>query len=165
MVLWRPFTSGRAHQQYVVCAALFCITSHRKPIASDTVAQLYNKSIEPKPTTQEPSRPKSASKSARKVNPAFDINPAIAKEFLVRLRKGKEEEQDNKEKALCCEDERWANIQFQTPNEEYTPWKDVPAEEPKPEISDDRPLSWAELAKKKLQANGDSEKGNSLKGE
>lgn len=133
--------------------------------ASENVEQLYKKSIEPKPTAQEPPRPKSASKSARKVNPAFDINPAVVREFLTRLRKGKEEEQDDEEKSLCYEDERWAAIQFQTPKEEYTPWKDVPVEEPMEETPDDRPLSWAELAKKKLQANGGVDKGQGLKGE
>ena len=112
---------------------------------------------------QEPHRPKSASKPARKVIPAFDINPAVAREFLARLRKAKEEEHDDKEKSLCYEDERRGAIQFQSPKEEYTPWKDIPVEEPKPDLPDDRPLSWAELAKKKLQANGRTDKGQGLK--
>ena len=40
----------------------------------------------------------------------------------------------------------------------------MPVEEPEAEVSDDRPLSWAELARKKLQANGDAEKAQGLKG-
>ncbi len=163
MVLWRPSAPGRANQQYVF--SLRTEQSLTECTASETVEQLYKKSIEPKPTAQEPSRPKSASKPARKVNPTFDINPAVAKEFLARLRKGKEEEQDDKEKSLCYEDERWADIQFQSSKEEYSPWKDVPVEEPKIDMPDDRPLSWAELARKKLQANGGMEKGQGLKSE
>ena len=113
---------------------------------------------------QEPSRSKSAAKPARKVHPAFDINATIAREFLARIRKGKDEEHDVKERSLYYEDERWEAVQFQASKEEYTPWKDIPAEERKAEMPDDRPLSWAELARKKLQANGDAEKAQASKG-
>ena len=70
-----------------------------------------------------------------------------------------------KERPLYEEDEKREALQFQTPKEEYTPWKGIPVEEQEVEVIDDRPLSWAELAKKKLQANGSADKSQLPKGE
>lgn len=133
--------------------------------ASENVEQLYKKSVELKSATQEAARPKSAGKQAKKVHPAFDVNPTIAREFLARLQKGKDGEQYVKERPLYQEDEKWDAVQFQTSKEEYTPWKGVLVEEEEVEVPDDRPLSWAELAKKKLYANGNAEKSQPSKGE
>ena len=70
-----------------------------------------------------------------------------------------------KERPLYREDEKWNAIQFQTSKEEYTPWKGVLVEEEEVEVPDDRPLSWAELAKRKLYANGNADKSQLSKGE
>ena len=135
--------------------------------ASENVEQLYKKSVELKSTAQEASRPKPVGKPARKIHPAFDINPRIAKEYLARIQAGKDGEVYVKERPSYKEEEKWAAVQFQEPKEEYTPWKDIPVEEEKTEeVPDDRPLSWAELAKKKLShANGNAEKARASKGE
>lgn len=133
--------------------------------ASENVEQLYKKSVEPKSTAQETPRPKLAGKPAKKVHPAFDINPTVAREFLIRVQNGKAGEQYVKERPPYEEDEKWDAVHFQTSEEEYTPWKTSLGEELDVEAPDDRPLSWAELAKKKSQANGSADTSQLPKGE
>lgn len=129
-----------------------------------SVTQLYQKSVESKPAAQEGSRARSLGRT-RKEYPAFDINPKLAKECFDRIRARKGEENGAMKRPPCEEEERLEAISFQGDAEEYSPWKDIPVEEEKEKAAEDRPLSWAELARKKQnQGNGAVEKGQGPKG-
>ena len=134
--------------------------------AFEAVEQLYQKSIEVKPTPQEPSRPRSIGRPLRKEYPAFDINPRVARAFLTRLKAWKEEDAVNEQRDFISEKENHGAVEFQEPNEQYTPWKDLEIEEETPEPVMDRPTTWAEaLRRKQNLANGISDSSESPKGE
>ena len=134
--------------------------------AFETVEQLYQKSIEVKPTPQEPSRPRSIGRPLRREYPAFDINPRVARAFLTRLKAWKEEDAVNEQRDFISEKENHGAVEFQEPNEQYTPWKDLELEEETPEPVVDRPTTWAEaLRRKQNLANGISDPSESPKGE
>lgn len=125
----------------------------------DQVEQLYQKSVEPKPTTQEAPRSRSSGKPLRKEYPAFDINPRVAREFIGRLRNRKEQDGESEQRVFIQEKENHEAVRFQEPNEQYTPWKDLDVEEEKPEVVEGPPTSWAEaLRRKQNLANGISDK-------
>ncbi|CAD6585991.1 MAG: hypothetical protein ASARMPRED_002368 [Alectoria sarmentosa] len=125
----------------------------------EEVEQLYQKSIEQKPTTQEAPRPKSLGKPARKEYPAFDINPRVAREYLARLKNRKAQESDSEQRVFFQEKENHEAVYFQKSNEQYTQWKDLDVEEERPEFTEGPPTSWAEaLRRKQNLANGVSEK-------
>ena len=133
--------------------------------ASETVEQLYQKSIEVKPTPQEPPRPKSIGKPTRKEYPAFDINPRVARAFLTRLKACKEDDAALEQRDFIRENENHDAVEFQEPSEQYTPWKDIEIEEEMPEPVVDRPTTWAEaLRRKQNLANGISDSSESPKG-
>ena len=124
----------------------------------EQVEQLYLKSIEPKPTTQEVPRSRSSGKPPKKEYPAFDINPRVAREYLGRLKSRKEEDADSEQRAFFQEKENHEAVWFQQSSEQYTPWKDLDLEEEKPEAVEGPPTSWAEaLRRKQNLANGSSE--------
>ena len=128
--------------------------------------QLYQKSIEVKPTPQEPPRPKSIGKPTRKEYPAFDINPRVARAFLTRLKAWKEEDAVLEQRDFIRENENHDAVEFQEPSEQYTPWKDIETEEETPEPVMDRPTTWAEaLRRKQNLANGISDPSESPKGQ
>ena len=134
-------------------------------LAIEQVEQLYLKSIEPKPTTQEVHRSRSSGKPPKKDHPAFDINPRVAREYLGRLKNRKEKDADSEQRAFFQEKENHEAVRFQQSNEQYTPWKDLDLEEEKPEAVEGPPTSWAEaLRRKQNLANGSSEQSVS-KGE
>ncbi len=91
---------------------------HHRPSASDysqaleRVEQLYQKSVEPKSKAQEPARPKSSGKTARKEHPIFDINPRLTRAFLAWLQRDKD----------YWDPEIPLATEFQRANEVYTPW-------------------------------------------
>ena len=127
-------------------------------IAIEQVEQLYLKSIEPKPTTQEVPRSRSSGKPPKKEYPTFDINPRVAREYLGRLKNRKEKDADSEQRAFFQEKENHEAVRFQQSSEQYTPWKDLDLEEDKPEAVEGPPTSWAEaLRRKQNLANGSSE--------
>ena len=133
--------------------------------ASEAVQKLFEKSVEPKQTAQDAARPKSSGKAAKKEYPTFDINPKVAHEYLSRIKKGKEGEPVVKERPLYVAEEVQNALEFQKPTEEYSPWKNIPLEEEKPETPDDRPVSWADAARKKANAiNGSADRAEGSKG-
>lgn len=138
---------------------------HSRRIAREEVSRLHEKSIEQKQTAQEQSRPKSSGKTARKEQPAFDINPKIANEYLARIEAGKEGKAVIKERPLYVAEESQDAVLFQNPSEVYTPWKDVPLVEEKKELPEDRPATWADAARKKSNLpNGASGNPSNPKG-
>lgn len=125
----------------------------------EQVEQLYQKSVEPKPTTQEAPRPRTLGKPPKKEHPAFDINPRVAREYLGRLKHRKDQDAGSEQRLFFQETENHEAVCFQQPNEHYTPWKDLDVEEDKPEAIEGPPTSWAEaLRRKQNLANGVSEK-------
>lgn len=125
----------------------------------EQVEQLYQKSIEPKPTAQEAPRPRSLGKPPKKEYPAFDINPRVAREYLGRLKYRKEQDADSEQRVFFQDQENHDAIRFQQPNQQYTPWKNLDVEEEKPEAIEGPPTSWAEaLRRKQNMANGTLEK-------
>lgn len=134
--------------------------------AFETVEQIYQKSIEVKPTPQEPPRPRSIGKPTRKEYPAFDINPRVARAFLTRLKTWKEDDAVLEQRDFIRENENHDAVAFQEASEQYTPWKDIGVEEEMPEPVMDRPTTWAEaLRRKQNLANGISDSSESLKGQ
>ena len=134
--------------------------------AFETVEQLYQKSIEIKPTPQEPPRPKSIGKPTRKEYPVFDINPRVARAFLTRLKAWKEDDAVLEQRDFIRENENHDAVEFQEPSEQYTPWKDIEIEEEMPEPVMDRPTTWAEaLRRKQNLANGISDSSESPRGQ
>lgn len=134
--------------------------------AFETVEQLYQKSIEVKPTPQEPSRPRSIGRPLRREYPAFDINPRVARAFLTRLKAWKEEDAVHEQRDFISEKENHGAVEFQGSNEQYTPWKDIEVEDEIPEPVMDRPTTWAEaLRRKQNLANGISDSSESPKGQ
>lgn len=133
--------------------------------ACEHVVQLSEKSKELKPPVQQAPPQKTFGRPARKEYPAFDINHHVAREYLARIKEGKNGIGGAKERPISGLEERHGAVDFQQPKEEYTPWKDVPVEEEKIEVPDDRPISWAEAARRKQNlANGISEKSQAPKG-
>ncbi len=109
------------------------------PQALERVEQLYQKSIEQKPKAQEPARPKSSGKTARKEHPTFDINPRLTKAFLAWLQR----EKDYWDPELPCA------VEFQKANEVYTPWKLAEEQEDKRDGSPEKgPTTFAEAVAK-----------------
>ena len=89
----------------------------------------------------------------------------MAREYLGRLKNRKEQDPGSEQRVFFQETEHHEAVQFQQPNEHYTPWKDVEVEEEKPAAVEGPPMSWAEtLRKNQNPANGTSEKSTS-KGE
>lgn len=115
--------------------------------------------MELKPTTKEAPRSRSLGKPPKKEYPAFDINPRVAREYLGRSKNRKEQDADSEQRVYFQETENNEALHFQQSNEQYTPWKDLDAEEEKPEALEGPPASWAEaLRRKQNLANGISEK-------
>lgn len=112
-------------------------TSNRQQ-AIERIEILYQKSTDKKPKPQEPLRPKSSGKFARKEYPTFDINPRIAKEFLARLQS----------------ENIGFDVEFQEKAHLYTPWVGIEEQEAKrPEPTEDRPTTFAQaLAKMNVKA-------------
>ena len=134
---------------------------------AEGVEQLYQKSIEPKPTLKDAPKPKATGKPAKKEYPVFDTNPKIARAYVARLQAGKDYETGPLGRPIYENEERHGAVHFAQPNEQYTPWKDVEEVEEKAEIHDDRPESWADkLRRKQNMANGITEnklpKGSTL---
>ena len=124
-------------------------------IVSETVDQLYQKSIEPKPTPKDAPKPKAPSKPTKKEHPAFNINPKIAKGFLDRLQAGKEFETGHLGRPIYEEEENHAAVHFAPAQEQYSQWKDIEEYEEKVEVPSDRAESWADkLRRKQNIANG-----------
>ena len=124
--------------------------------ASERIEQLCQRSIEQKPKPQEPARPKSSGKTARKEHPPFDINPRLTKAFLAWLQRDKQENWDP---------EIPFAVEFQQANEVYTPWKLAEEQGGKRDGSPDKgPTTFAQAVAKanlarQVQGNGEATKG------
>ena len=117
--------------------------------------QLYQKSIEPKPTPKDALKPKAPTKATKKEHPAFNINPKIAKGFLERLQAGKDFETGHLGRPIYEEEEKHAAVHFAPAQEQYSQWKDIEEYEEKVEVPSDRAESWADkLRRKQNIANG-----------
>lgn len=125
-------------------------------LASEVVAELYQKSQETKPAPKEISRPKSFGKPAKIDYPPFDINPFLARLFLSGLKHWKGEDAASEQRIFFQEKENHEAVSFPQANEQYTPWKDIEnEEEEKPQVVEDRPTTWAEALRRKQNiANG-----------
>ena len=124
-------------------------------LAYEDVEQIYQKSKEAKPVPKEPSRPKSSGKPIKKEYPTFDINPLLARNFLLRLKTWKEDGAASEQRDFLQEKENHGAVSFQQSSEQYSPWKDVEVEEETPQTAEDRPATWAEaLRRKQNLANG-----------
>ena len=89
----------------------------------------------------------------------------MAREFLVRLKSGIDQDAAPEQRPSFHEKENHVAVNFQQPSEQYTPWKDLETEKEKPEPLEDRPTTWAEaLRRKQNLANGISEVSQVLKG-
>ncbi|KAI4271321.1 MAG: hypothetical protein LQ337_006098 [Flavoplaca oasis] len=88
--------------------------------------------VNKKPLRQvEPQRPRTSAKQAKIEYPAFDINPLVAGEFLVRVRSNEQ-----------------SSVEFQRDNEEYSPWKIMEAEEENRSATENRPATFAQAVQK-----------------
>ena len=144
-----------------VNTSLTIVSLTKGTLAIVQVEQLYQKSVEPKPTTQEVPRNRSSGKPPKKEYPAFDINPCVAWEYLRRLKSRKEQDADSEQRAFFQKKENHDAIHFQQQSEQYTPWKDLDPEEEKPKVIEGPPTSWSDaLQRRQNQANGSS--GQSL---
>ena len=105
--------------------------------------------------TKETPRSKVSGKPPKKEYPAFDINPTLAKNFLLRLKTWKNKDAAAEQREFLQEKENHAAVSFQSSSEQYTPWKDVEMEEEPQQVVEDRPTTWADaLRRKQSQANG-----------
>ena len=120
-----------------------------KILAYEQVEQIYQKSKEVKPISKESSRSKPSGKPSKKEHPTFDINPLLAREFLLRLKTWEQADGSSEQREFFREKEKHEAVTFQQPNEQYTPWKDVDTEEEKPQVAEDRPSTWAEALRRK----------------
>ncbi|KAI4289256.1 MAG: hypothetical protein L6R35_001476 [Caloplaca aegaea] len=110
--------------------------------ASTPLEQIYAKLTEEankKPSRQpEPQRPRSSGrpakveKSTKVGQPAVDINPLVAGEFLARLRSN----------------ETQKGVEFQKEGEQYSPWRLLEMEEESRNANEDKPTSFAQAARK-----------------
>ena len=124
-------------------------------IVPEAVDQLYQKSIEPKPTPKDAPKPKAPGKPIKKEHPAFDVNPKIAKGYLERLQAGKEFETGHLGRPIYEEEENHAAVHFAPAQEQYSQWKDIEEYEEKVEVPSDRAETWADkLRRKQNIANG-----------
>ena len=147
-VLWCPQLVGQV-------LGLSLVNHTDNMIVYEHVEQIHQKSKEVKPASKEAARPKSSGRPAKKEQPAFDINPLLAKNFLSRLKTWKEEQAVSEQREFLEEKEKHGAVNFQNASEQYTPWKDVEIEEEMPAVADDRPTTWAEAARRKQHlANG-----------
>ena len=123
--------------------------------ALERVEQLYQKTIEQKPKPQEPARPRSSGKTARKEHPTYDINPRLARAFLARLQHGK----DHGDLELPF------HVEFQQANEVYTPWTLAEAQGEKRDGSPEKgPTTFAQAVAKsnlvtQIPGTGETVKG------
>ncbi|KAG8533027.1 uncharacterized protein KY384_001810 [Bacidia gigantensis] len=132
-------------------------STHLLPV-SENVDQLYQKSIEPKPTPKETPRPKAPGKPTKKEYPTFDANPKIAKAYLARIQAGKDYETGDHGRPIYEKEENHGSVHFVQPMEQYSPWKDVDDYEEKTDLPSDRAESWAEkLRRKQNVVNGNAE--------
>ena len=132
--------------------SLPCLTV---PKASERVEQLYQKSIEQKAKPQEPARPKSSGKTARKEHPTFDINPRLTKAFLAWLQRDKEN----------WDPEIPFVVEFQQANEVYTPWKLAEEQGEKRDGSPDKgPTTFAQAVAKANLATQAQGSGEAIRG-
>lgn len=113
------------------------------------VEQLYQSSIVPKEAPKEPPQKRSSYKAvARKEQPLFDINPRIAREFLLRAQS----EADD-------------SVTFQLPNEQFTQWKEEEESALKVEQPpEERPTSFAQALLRKLNISDGGDGTNGSKG-
>ncbi len=135
-------------------------------LVAEQVEQIYQKPKETKPAPKEATRPKPFGKPAKIEYPPFDINPLLAKNFLMRLNTWKEEDVISEQRLFFQEKENHGAVSFQQTSEQYTPWKDLEIEEEKPQVVEDRPTTWAEaLRRKQNLANGIVENSQGRKGD
>ena len=147
------------------------LSQHRTKYTYDSVAyenveQIYQKSKETKSTQKETPRPKLSGKPLKKEHPTFDINPLLARNFLSRLKGFKEEAATSEQRTFFGTRENHGAVSFQHNSEQYGPWKDVDIEEEKLQTCEDRPTTWAEALRRKMDlANGVAGNAETRKGE
>ena len=112
--------------------------------AFDRVEELYQASLVPKEIAPPPKR--SSYKAARKEQPLFDINPRVAREFLLRAQSGKDD----------------SKVTFQLPEEHFTQWKHEEEQALKVEQTpEERPTSFAQALLRKLNISEDNDASGS----
>ena len=118
-------------------------------IAFEMVEQIYQSSVVPKEAQKEPPPKRSSYKVvARKEQPLFDINPRVAREFLLR-----------------AQSEADGSITFQLPNEQFTQWKEEEESALKVEQPpEERPTSFAQALLRKLNIADGGDGTNGPKG-
>ena len=127
-----------------------CVGVNVVVIASEKVEQLYQAELKAQETLKDPQRKRSSYKTAtRKDHPLFDVNPRIAREFLLRSQL----------------DTNNNGVSFQQAHEQFTQWKEEEEQALKVEqTQEERPASFAQALLRKLNIAEDDEGSNGLKG-
>ena len=119
-------------------------------VASEKVEQLYQAGLKAQEALKDPQQKRSSYKTAaRKDHPLFDLNPQIAREFLLRSQS----ETNN------------SSVSFQQPQEQFTQWKEEEEQALKVEQTpEERPTSFAQALLRKLNITEEGEGSNGPKG-
>ncbi|KAL8733950.1 MAG: hypothetical protein Q9181_003363 [Wetmoreana brouardii] len=120
-------------KQYIYQGRVRLVVPQCTSASIEPVYEKLKEEANKKPLRQlEPQRPRSGGRPTRIEHPAFDINPLVAGEFLVRLRS----------------DDGQSGVEFQKDGEQYSPWKILELEEESRSATENKPTTFAQAVQK-----------------